>query len=200
MISLFWLTTAASAFVTFAAFGRRSRVQELRDGAVAVDNLRDENALVIIAAFVLTMLVVTSAIAVALWTLRLVSSAQARHVEGLSPGWAVGGWFVPIGFLFLGFRQVARAVAGVGGSTKSAIAWQASFAATTVVMAIAQKTSQDIESTPNFDTALAPFTRESYLSLACTVLFVISATFATVALHRADRDVAQRSQTGRFAS
>ncbi len=200
MISLFWLTTAASAFVTFAAFARRSRVQELRNGAVAIDTLRDENALVIIAAFVLTMLVVTSAIGVAVWTLRLVSSAQARQVSGLSAGWAVGGWFVPIGFLFLGFRQAARAVAGVGGSIKSIIAWQVSFAATTLVMAIAQTTSQDIESTPDFDTALAPFTTESYLSLASTVLFVLSATFATVALIRADRDVVQRSQTGRLAS
>jgi hypothetical protein len=206
VLTLFWLTAAASAAVTVSTFARRGAWQESFDaGNALVDDLTTHDVPVIIAVFVLTMLVVTSAIAVAVWSMRLVACAQARGVSGLSPGWAVGGWFVPVGFLALGFRQVAKAVAGVGGSTTRVVAWQAAFAAAALVTAVAQFTSRDISAVPT-ESAVSALTRESVLSLASTVLLIASAATATLAVRHADATIErvgvgrQRNQTGRLDS
>ena len=190
VLAMFWLTAAASAAVTVSTFARRGAWREsLHTGNALTDDLTSHDAPVIIAVFVLTMLVVTSAIAVAVWSMRLVACAQARGVSGLSAGWAVGGWFVPIGFLALGFRQVTKAVTGVGGSSGRIVAWQAAFAATAIVTAVAQLTSRDISAVPS-ESAISALTRESVLSLAGTLLFTASAVTATLALRHADDTMA----------
>ena len=187
VLAVFWLAAAASAAVTVATVLRRGAWKDSLDaGTAATDDLTGRDAPVIIAVFVLTMVVVTGAIAVAVWTLRLVTSAQARGVTELSPGWAVGGWFVPVGFLVLGFRQVARAVAGVGGSTSRVLWWQISFAVVVVVMAVAQFTSRDISAVPT-KASISALTRESVLSGLGTLCFVAAAVFGTLAITHADR-------------
>jgi len=190
VLALFWLTTAASVAVTVAIFSRRRVWQNRRDDALlAADELNDADVPVIVAVFLLTMLGVTSAIAIALWTLRLVNSARARRVPGLSPGWAAGGWFVPIGSIVLGFRQVSKAVAGVGGSTARVLAWQVSFAVLAAVMTLAQVTSEDVDSLADPQDTMPALNREWILSLAGSIMFVVTAALATRALIHADRSV-----------
>ena len=188
-IALFWATAAASAAVTISTWLRRSAWQDSLDGGTALtDDLSGRDVPVIIAVFVLTMLVVMSAVSVAVWSMRLVTSAQARGASGLSAGWAVGGWFVPIGFLVLGFRQIAKAVTALGGTSAKVVAWQIAFACTAIVMTAAQLSSRDISAIPT-DSSISVLTREAALSLASTVLFLASAALASRALPHADRTI-----------
>lgn len=187
VLVLYWLTAAASCAATVAIASRRSRLDEFR--STVMGDLESENKFVIVAVFVLTMLVVTSAIATAIWTLRLVSSAQARNVSGLSPGWAVGGWFVPVGLLFIGFRQIRRSVAGVGARTGRVLAWQIGFVGLAISLAGAQVTSTNLGTVGSFDSAYSDATLELVLSLTSSVLFLVTAALATWAITHADRAV-----------
>ncbi|HRE02152.1 MAG TPA: hypothetical protein PLV68_12690, partial [Ilumatobacteraceae bacterium] len=128
------------------------------------------------------------AVCVAAWSMRLALSAQARGIEGISTGWAIAGWFVPIGFLFMGFRQVTKVVAGAGGYVGRVYSWQLAFAATAVVMTVAQTTSSDIAAVAT-DAAVSALTREAALSTASTVLFAAAALFAGRAITHADAQV-----------
>ncbi|MEO6126390.1 MAG: hypothetical protein ABIR32_22040 [Ilumatobacteraceae bacterium] len=186
---LFWLTAAASAAVTVSTFLRRGAWKDsLAAGTGITDDLTSHDVPVIISVFVLTMVVVTSAVAVAAWSMRLVLSAQARGVTGVSPGWAAGGWFVPLGFLVLGFRQITKAVNALGGNGIKIIGWQIAFASAAIVMSVAQFSSQDVSAIPT-DNSISVFTRECLLSLASTFLFIASAALATRAIIDADRTI-----------
>lgn len=188
-LSLFWLTAAASAAVTVSTFLRRGAWKDSLDAGTALtEDLSGHDVPVIIAVFVLTMVVVTAAVAVAVWSMRLIVSAQARGVTGLSPGWAVGGWFVPVGFFVLGFRQVTKAVTALGGTAMKVIAWQISFACVAIVMSVAQLSSQDVSAIPT-DSSVSALTRECILSLASTLLFLAAAGLATRAITDADRTI-----------
>jgi len=188
-LALFWATAVASGAVSVSTLRRRQAWRDSLDsGAALTDDLTGYDVPVIIAVFALTMLVVTSAVSVAVWSMRLVTSAQARGVTKVSAGWAVGGWFVPIGFLVLGFRQLVKAVTALGGSSAKIVAWQIAFGCTTAVMTVAQLSSRDVSAIPT-ESSISMLTREAALSLASTLLFLASAALASRAISDADRTI-----------
>jgi len=186
---LFWLVAATSLAITVTTWLRRSAWSDAVGlGPTSANDLTEHDPPVIIAVFVLTMLVVCTAVAVAAWAMRLGLSAQARGIEGVSVAWAIAGWFVPVGFLFLGFRQVVKVVRGSGASVTGIYVWQAAFAVTAIVMSVAQATSTNLPAIAT-DDAVSTMTREVALSAASTVLFALSALFGGRAIRHADAAV-----------
>jgi hypothetical protein len=80
-----------------------------------------------------------------IWQFRFVKNVEGlRRPTGFSPGFAIGGWFIPIGNLFIPQQQLAvsarssdpNAVVG-GGSTPGVIyGWWATFVGMTILQAI----------------------------------------------------------------
>ncbi len=55
-------------------------------------------------------------------------AARLGHHHQLGPGWAIGGWFVPLGNLFLPYRQLLDSgKASAGGAPRVVYAWWAAM-------------------------------------------------------------------------
>jgi hypothetical protein len=79
-----------------------------RIGLSDIDALDDADLIVgIVGAFDVLALLVTGIVFV-VWQYRHATNARAlsHRVDGLGPGWAIGGWFIPIANLFLPGMQI----------------------------------------------------------------------------------------------
>ena len=117
---LMWVVVAAYALTTFAAFNRKSVWDDFVDGNKNLTDLDDADTLIgagVLLAFAATL---ATAIVLAVWSRRTTSNAQARGAQ-VSPGLAAGGWFIPIGWYFVSFNQLRKAMAGRGDS--SPVGW-----------------------------------------------------------------------------
>ncbi|MDO8363184.1 MAG: DUF4328 domain-containing protein [Actinomycetota bacterium] len=128
MIILYGCATAAGLITTFGFFKRKGIVDDYQAGDFGVD-LKGADSLIGGGVILQFMLVLSSAIVTCLWARRIASNAQARGVAGLSPGLAAGGWFIPFGWYVIGFNQLRKSAAGVGGATKNLAIWQGLFIA-----------------------------------------------------------------------
>lgn len=136
MIILYALTTAAAAFAGFALYNRKGTWDDFVKGTGSLDDIDSADGMVGGALLLQFVLVLTSAILTCLWAKRIASNAKARGATDVSPGLAAGGWFIPIGWFFVGFNQLRKSVAGVGGRSASLAVWQGLFVAQSVVMFI----------------------------------------------------------------
>jgi uncharacterized membrane protein YedE/YeeE len=127
MVILFWCTTAASALLGFALFSRKGVWDDFVSGKSSLSKLDDADKFAGLAVILQYALLLASAIVCCLWSKRIAENARARGVTGVSPGLAAGGWFIPIGNLFVGFDQLRKSATGVGGRSPSLGIWQALF-------------------------------------------------------------------------
>ena len=133
MIILYGLSTAAAALVGFALYNRKGAWDDFAT-AGSLDDLNAADGLVGGTLLLQFVLVLASAIVTSLWAKRIASNAKARGAANVRPGLAAGGWFIPIGWFFVGFNELRKSVAGVGGKSASLGLWQAFFVGQSVVM------------------------------------------------------------------
>ena len=127
MIVMFWCTTAAAALSGFALYRRKGVWDDLVGGSATLSDLDNADSLVGTAIVLQVALALASAIVCCLWSKRVADNAKARGALDIKSGLAAGGWFIPIGWLWVGFNQLKKAVAGVGGRSPSLGRWQALF-------------------------------------------------------------------------
>lgn len=133
MIVMFWCTTAAAAFAGFALYSRKTKWDDFIDGGASLSDLDSADALVGGAIVLQVALALASAIVCCLWSRRIAENAKARGALDVKPGLAAGGWFIPIGWLWVGFNQLKKSVSGVGGRSPSLGKWQMFFVGQAIV-------------------------------------------------------------------
>lgn len=129
MVILYWCVSAMSVILIIALYHRK----DVWETATRQADLDAANGIVAGLALVQVCLVLASAILTCLWAKRIAENAQARGAMNVKPGMAAGGWFIPIGWWWLGFQQLRRSVQGVGGNAPSLGLWQGLFVAQSLI-------------------------------------------------------------------
>lgn len=133
MIVMFWCTTAAAALAGFALYSRKTKWDDFVNGGATLSDLDSADALVGGAIVLQVALSLASAVVCCLWSRRIAENAKARGAMGVSPGLAAGGWFIPIGWLWVGFNQLKKSVSELGGKSPSLGKWQLFFVGQAIV-------------------------------------------------------------------
>ncbi len=179
MIILFWCATAASAFVGFALYSRKGAWEDYLTN-FNLDDLDAADGLVGGALLLQIALQLAAAIVTCLWAKRIAENAKARGAAGVSPGLAAGGWFIPIGWFFVGFNELRKSVNGVGGRAASLAIWQGLFIAQSVVLFIINRFGgfSTLDDPQEVSDALR---NQGLIGLVGAVIFAVTTFFAAKA-------------------
>ena len=179
-IILMWLTVAAHVVLTFAAFARKSTADDFLAGDFTADV---DGADDFVGAGVVLVLLATlaTAIVLAVWSHRTTSNARARGAQ-VSPGLAAGGWFIPIGWYFVGFAQLRNALRGRDSSSLNL--WQILWVVGSIGGGLAAQLFDVENSLIEQDTS--PLRNQSIGLAISTVVLIAATVFAMRALKAVD--------------
>lgn len=178
------------ALLLAGALYRRATVFEevvgLGQNATAADGQRllDADNLVVTTSWSVIVGVVIAAIATAMWAFRLAKNAQARGSYVVRPGMAAGGWFIPIGFWWVGFNEVQRSVEFTGQESKPIKRWQVAWVAGSLLGTFVRNGLNDFD-TSGPDAFLASLQRQWVLGLVSALLYAVGLAFAWKAIRTA---------------
>jgi len=127
---------------------------------------------------------VAALILLPIWSYRVVRNAQVRGVPDISPGLALGGWFIPFANVVVPFVQIRRAARPFIGATADITVWQVLGAAGILLL---NSTEDGVESTPQrlLDTLSNEIMR---LSVGAVVM-AVALMYAVRAIRTIDRTV-----------
>ena len=186
MLILYGLVVAAGALLAFAFFNRKGVVDDILNASGTPSDLDSADGILGLAVILQFLAILASAILTALWSKRIVSNAKARGVTGVSTGLAAGGWFIPIGWFFVGFNELRKAVKGVGGVSKSLALWQGAFIAQVIVGFFNFNNDDVFLSDPD---ALDQLNNQALVSLAAVAVLAVATFFAAKAAKEIDAAV-----------
>lgn len=132
---LFWCATAAMALVAAAAVNRRVVFNDFIDANASFADLDDADSVIGGAVVICAALLIAGTIVLAVWSNRTANLARA-HGADVSPGLTTGGWFVPIGYLFVSFHQLRKIARLRRRATAALGMWQGWFVAAWVAIAV----------------------------------------------------------------
>lgn len=135
------------------------------------------------AALVLALLI-AAGILTAVWSRRAARNAESAGVRGVSVGMATGGWFIPIGSWWLGFRELQRSVEGVGHESTHIGRWRTAFIVMSLLGVVVRNTS--IDTSGDRDAFLSSLNRQFGLGLVSAVLYAVCLYFAVKAIRSID--------------
>jgi len=144
-IVVFWLATLGSGFALYAHYSRRAEWRDFVKDSASLDDLDRADHLVNVATVVQIALWVLGGITVAIWARRVAKNAVARGAHNVSVGRATIGWFIPVGFLWIGFSSVRAADTQLGGRGKSVGLWQGAFLFANVAGYLASYRSRSLD-------------------------------------------------------
>lgn len=186
MVILYGLVVAAGALLAFAFFNRKGVVDDILNASGTQSDLDSADGILGLAVILQFLAIVASAILTALWSKRIVSNAKARGVTGVSTGLAAGGWFIPIGWFFVGFNELRKAVKGVGGVSKSLALWQGAFIAQVIVGFFNFNNDDVFFNDPD---ALDQLNNQALVALAAVAVLAVATFFAAKAAKEIDAAV-----------
>ncbi len=137
-IVVFWIVTGLGGLLSLAYFARKSTWDDFQSGSATLEDLRNADRSVTVAALLVLAAQLVAAVTVCLWSLRIAKNAKARGEWNVSLGMAVAGWLIPIGWFWLGFSQVRVSVEGVGGRSAYLRSWQRAFLFVSVAALVAR--------------------------------------------------------------
>lgn len=185
---LMWVATAGTGLQLFAIANRRSVWDDPTSSFGDLVNADDTvaGALVFYAVAALATVIVLS-----IWTLRSVRNSQVLGAQQVRPGLACGGWYIPLGNIFVPFIQIRRATGALGAKTTGATLWQVGWGAMAIGGAI-------VNTAFNESNVLDPDSVSQDLSTQVTgaaitfVAAIIAASGATMAVRSLDGAVEAR--------
>jgi hypothetical protein len=183
-VVLMWVTVAAEALSAAAAFSRRQTWERFLDGDANFGDIDDADSLVAGSVVLAVMLILATAIVLAVWSHRAASNAAARGVD-TTPGLASGGWFIPIGNLFIPHGQLRKCLSGQG-DTAALNWWQGLWIAGAVIGNVGVRAfgDFDLNDSPN---GVSDNLRNQGISLLIgAALLAGAAFFATRAMRSVD--------------
>ena len=105
---LLGITALVALFAAFAYFNRASVLDDLANKTI--QDVEDADDFVGAANGFFSLMSIATAVVWIIWQFRHAKNAVAlRGPTGLAPGWAIGGWFIPVGNLVLPQMQLMQA-------------------------------------------------------------------------------------------
>ena len=193
-IWLYWAITAMTVIVTISLFWARSVLEdaaadrdlglsEWADVTDAVDvtvGLEGARSAVILAAIILTCL----------WSKRIADNAKARGVRNVSPGMACGGWWIPVGNIWLGWMHLRRSAMGTRTPTSHLNLWQGFTIASWVFSVVLGVGVTDVDPRiSSIRNASDIFLAQAISGIFASGLLLVAAYGATKAIRELDRGV-----------
>lgn len=183
MIVLYWASSASAVLTAFMLIRRGSVLDDFLNGNGTFTDLDDADKQAGMTLLLLFALWLASAIVTCLWSKRVADNAQAKGVLGINSGRAAGGWFIPIGWLFVGFTELRKIPTNTTGKSPVTpwqvafcLAWVASFAQRFMI----QPDSLTAEN------AADRFSTQGYVAMFAALCFVAATVFAMRAVKQID--------------
>ena len=204
-ITLFWLTTAAAGFGAFVDYFRRETWRDFVDQQATVRDLDKADELLVAASIARASAWVLGGIVVAMWARRVAKNSIARGARNVSVGRATIGWFIPIGWWWIGFSSVRASVTQLGASGRRVGLWQGAFLFANVAAALASYRTRSFDVAESVDDVNNTLNRLLLTGVVSFATLVLAAIFATRAIIDTNRVVCDPppgylSQEGRPAS
>lgn len=121
---LFILVTALTGLSAWAQFSRVGVIDDFIAGNASIFDIDDADQLTFAAGILELVGTVAAAIVLCVWTLRTIRNAEALCGDGLKPRLAAGGWFIPIGNLWVSFAKLRQAAKPLRAETSNTSRWQ----------------------------------------------------------------------------
>jgi hypothetical protein len=188
-IVLYWVTTAATLLLAAALFSRKGKWTQFIDGNASLQELDDADSFVGGSLLLVWGALLTSAILTCLWAARIANNSKARGATDVSSGLAAGGWFIPIGWMWVGFGQLSKAVKGVRASAPNLVRWQVFFILAIIGSGVIYSIRIDFTDINSVDDVTSTLNTQGVVGLGSAVLFVIASFFATRATKEIDTAV-----------
>lgn len=131
---LIWLYTLLAVALGVAVYRRVAAVDAFFANDATGDDIDGWDLIVMVVAIAQIAVLVAAAIVVALWSSRSVANAEARSGRTIGTRMAAGGWFVPIGNMWLPFVKLRAASRETGGDHRRVSHWQAGWIALIVAV------------------------------------------------------------------
>jgi hypothetical protein len=179
-----WVSVAAYAAFSIAAFSRKAVWDGFLDGDKTLDDVDNADNLIGGVAFVVVGLTIAIAILLAVWSYRAVNNGVARGAAA-NPGLAAGGWFIPIAFYVVPFLQLRKALGGRGQPSR-VTRWQLLWVASSILGNILQRVFGNIDESGTGVDEVSDRLRNQGIVLAVSTVLVL---FATIAARSAMRHV-----------
>lgn len=112
-----------------ALFNRKSVFADALEGNATVQELNDTASQTNGVLLLLSALAIATTIVTSIWSLRTARHAVATGARNVSPGWACGGWYIPIAAAVVPFIQLRRVAAHRGRSVTLLTCWQVALVA-----------------------------------------------------------------------
>ncbi len=188
-VALFWLTTAASGLLALAFFSRKSVVDDFFAGTKSLSDVDNSDSFVGLSAILQLLLTLAAVIVLCLWARRIAKNAQARGVRDVSSGLACGGWWIPIGWFWVGFGQLKKSVAGLNKTAPNLLRWQVAFIAQGVIGSVVRFGSGNLDMNGSTSTLTSTLNRQGVIGIVAFVLYAVTAFFAMKAMSEVDTAV-----------
>ncbi|MEY2449532.1 MAG: hypothetical protein QOH79_3008 [Acidimicrobiaceae bacterium] len=191
VVVLLAVTGLAALWAAFALFHRASVVNDFTGfGGVSFQDLEDADSQVSGSVGLLQFGILATAVLWMIWQFRFAKNAQAlRGNYGLAPGWAIGGWFIPLGNLVLPQLQLFQAAkasdpdlpagqaAASGRAPATVPAWWVAYDLAAVLFAIGAVMRPNKS---DFDFDLDRYVRADRVSALSCLVYAVAAVIAIV--------------------
>ncbi|MEY2460078.1 MAG: hypothetical protein QOG30_1908 [Acidimicrobiaceae bacterium] len=185
------LTGLVAVWAAIALFHRASVASDFTGfGGVTLQDLRDADSQVSGAVGLLGFALIATGVVWVIWQFRFATNARAlRGDYGLAPGWAIGGWFIPLGNFVLPQLQLFQAAkasapdlapgqpAAAGTAPASVPAWWIAYDLGAILFSIG---SISRPSRNSFDFDLDKFIRADRVTGFACLIYVVAAVIAIV--------------------
>ena len=125
-VVLIWVATLGTALQLLTMYNRRS---VWNDPSSSFSDLVDADDTVAGAFVFYAVAAIATVIVLSIWTLRSVRNSQTLGAQRVRPGLACGGWYIPLGNVFVPFIQIRRATGALGAKTTGSVIWQVGWGA-----------------------------------------------------------------------
>lgn len=189
-VVLFWVVTAATAALSAALFSRRGVWDDFIAGSGDIDALDRADAAVGGLVILIAVATVAAAIVVSIWSLRVVRNAEQFAGHGLKPKLACGGWYIPLGNLWIPFVRLRATMSALHGDPTKVSHWQAAWIAMAIVGGI-DRAAFNLDSFDP-DEVRNTLTNAANFSLLNLIVVALTALLAQRAMTRVDAAVEAR--------
>jgi hypothetical protein len=188
VLILYGAVTVASLVLAIAFRHRWSVVDDIFASGIFTtadqDAINTTDQQVAASAALVLVLLIAAGILTAVWSRRVATNAESAGARGVSVGMATGGWFIPIGSWWLGFRELQRSVEGVGHDSTRVRHWQFAFIAMSLVGVVVRNT--DIDTSGDRDAFISSLNQQFVIGLVSAGLYGVCFVFAARAIRSID--------------
>jgi hypothetical protein len=186
-IILFWIQTALTLILGAVAYNRGEVAQGFQDGNKGFNDLRDADNAVGGAALLVILASIATIIVLCIWAHHTVRNAKQRDPSlPVSPGMAAGGWYIPIGNLWLPWAQLRKSARRFGGAVGTLNWWQGLTIAGGVFTVVARGFG-NFQAADNFDDVVGKAHAQGAFFLLAGLFYIATTIMAMKAMRAVDR-------------